>query len=361
AKCQVSVANSITSNVASEGAAGTLTLTTNRDCSWSVTSNAAWAQLPADASGQGSATVDYKVMANPDAILRRAILEVNNTQLTVTQDAALCRFSVSPQSATVPAIGGSVTVALATLNGCTWTAASDASWLTVASAASGTGSASITLRAPENPGVERTATVRSAGQTIPVTEEGSIIAPPPTPAPIPTPVPAPGPPTPTPTPPPAPTPTPTPVPTPPPPPPTPAPAPCSFALSASSARVGASAGTATVAVTAASGCAWTAASNATWITIASGSAGNGNGNVSIAVAANAGAERSGTLTIAGQTFTVTQTAAECTFTVTPATQSFATAGGSGTVHVEASQSSCSWTASSAAAWITLAASGATGS
>src|SRR5262250_2347529 len=71
AKCQVSVQNSITASVAAAGATGTLTLTTNRECSWTVTSNAAWAQLSTDSSGQGNATVTYKVLANPDAITRR--------------------------------------------------------------------------------------------------------------------------------------------------------------------------------------------------------------------------------------------------------------------------------------------------
>ena len=55
-------------------------------------------------------------------------------------------------------------------------------------------------------------------------------------------------------------------------------------------------------------CSWTAASNAAWITVTSGATGNGNGSVAFAVAANLGASRTGTLTIAGQAFTVTQAA-----------------------------------------------------
>jgi len=80
-KCQVTVENSLSTNVPSAGAAGTLELTTNRDCTWSVTSNAAWTQLGGDTSGQGSATVSYKVLPNPDAIVRRATIDVNNTQV----------------------------------------------------------------------------------------------------------------------------------------------------------------------------------------------------------------------------------------------------------------------------------------
>ena len=54
-----------------------------------------------------------------------------------------------------------------------------------------------------------------------------------------------------------------------------------------------------------SGCPWTATSNASWITITSGS--SGSGPVSYSVLTNTStSQRTGTMTIAGQAFTVTQ-------------------------------------------------------
>ena len=54
-------------------------------------------------------------------------------------------------------------------------------------------------------------------------------------------------------------------------------------------------------------CGWTARSNASWITITSGSNGKGPGSVVYSLAANLSAsERTGTLTIADQTFTILQ-------------------------------------------------------
>ena len=53
------------------------------------------------------------------------------------------------------------------------------------------------------------------------------------------------------------------------------------------------------------GCAWTAVSNVPWITITSGN-GVGNETVQYSVASNTGGVRTGTISIAGQTFTVTQ-------------------------------------------------------
>ena len=82
---------------------------------------------------------------------------------------------------------------------------------------------------------------------------------------------------------------------------------CSFSISPTSASVAAAGGTGTVTVTATAGCSWSAISNASFITVTSGALGNGNGSVGYSVAANtATTSRTGTLTVAGQTFTVTQ-------------------------------------------------------
>ena len=81
-------------------------------------------------------------------------------------------------------------------------------------------------------------------------------------------------------------------------------------------------------VTTSGGCSWTGVSNNTsWITVTSGSSGTDDGTVSYTVAANTGAARTGTLTIAGLTTTVTQAGA-CAYTVAPTTQSVLVGGGS---------------------------------
>jgi Zn-dependent metalloprotease len=82
---------------------------------------------------------------------------------------------------------------------------------------------------------------------------------------------------------------------------------CTFSINPTSASVAATASTGSVSVTATAGCSWSAVSNASFITITSGSSGTGNGTVNYSVAANtATTSRTGTLTIAGLTFTVTQ-------------------------------------------------------
>jgi hypothetical protein len=82
---------------------------------------------------------------------------------------------------------------------------------------------------------------------------------------------------------------------------------CSYAIAPQSVTVPANGATQTLNVVASNGCPWTAASNASFLSITSGSSGSGSGSVSYQVTANSGPTRSGTLTIAGQTFTVTET------------------------------------------------------
>lgn len=67
-------------------------------------------------------------------------------------------------------------------------------------------------------------------------------------------------------------------------------------------------GNGSVAVTAPPGCAWTATSNVPWITLTGTVGGSGNGPQTYSVAPYTGRlRRVGTLTVGGQTFTVTQT------------------------------------------------------
>jgi hypothetical protein len=137
-----------------------------------------------------------------------------------------------------------------------------------------------------------------------------------------------------------------------------APPSCAFSLAPSSQSVAADGGATSVAITATpSSCAWTAAAGVAWIAVTSPASGGGTGSgtVTLTVAANAGAARSGVVSIGGQPFTVNQAAAQqtCGFTVVPDTLTVDAPGGSASVTVTATQSSCPWTAASNASWIAL--------
>jgi hypothetical protein len=82
---------------------------------------------------------------------------------------------------------------------------------------------------------------------------------------------------------------------------------CGYTITPTSASVAAGASTSFFSVTTTASCPWTAASGASWIT--STSTGTGSGTITYSVAANTGTtSRTGTLTVGGQAFTITQAA-----------------------------------------------------
>ncbi len=220
-----------------------------------------------------------------------------------------CTFELGASSGTFTAAGGSGTVGVTAGSGCAWTAASNDGFITITSGASGSGNGTVHFTVAANSTTNPvTGTMTIAGNTFTVTQAGGGV--------------------------------------------------CTFELSASSASPTAAGGASTVGVTAAHGCAWTAASNDGFITITSGSSGSGNGTVHYDVAANSTTNPvTGTMTIAGQTFTVNQAAGvaagACTFTVTPTLIKVTDRGGKKTVSVRAKGTDCTWTAVSNDSFITV--------
>jgi hypothetical protein len=131
-------------------------------------------------------------------------------------------------------------------------------WITITSGGSGSGSGAVSYSVAANTGgPARTGTILVAGRTFTVTQDSG----------------------------------------------------CSFSLDRSSESFTSDGGTASVTVTAsAGGCFWPATSNVAWITITSGAGGAGNGPMTFSVEPTVGPTRIGTLTIAGHTFTVMQSA-----------------------------------------------------
>jgi PKD repeat protein len=84
---------------------------------------------------------------------------------------------------------------------------------------------------------------------------------------------------------------------------------CTYTINPTTKSFDASGGNGTVNVSVADGCNWTATSHTGWVTITNGNnSGSGNGQVTFSVAANTSVARSGSMTIAGRPFTVSQQA-----------------------------------------------------
>jgi pseudomonalisin len=133
-----------------------------------------------------------------------------------------------------------------------------------------------------------------------------------------------------------------------------------FTLGTSSVNATAAGGGGSVAIAAPSKTStWKAVSNTSWVVITGAASGTGSGSVTYMVAANAStAARTGTLTIAGLTFTVNQFAATCTYTITLGALTGSSTGATGSIAVMA-PTGCAWTAVSNVSWTTIK-SGATG-
>jgi hypothetical protein len=219
--------------------------------------------------------------------------------------------TLNPASTSIGAAQANGSVSVSAGGGCAWSASSGASWISVTSGASGAGTGTVAYSVTANTGTtSRTGTLTIGGRSFTVTQAGASSS-------------------------------------------------CTYSISPSSASVAAGASTGSVATTTSAGCSWAASCAANWITIASGGSGNGNGSVTYSVAPNTGSSaRTGTMSIAGKTFTVTQAAgtSTCQPAVTPTTATVPATGGSTSFSVTAGPG-CGWTASSSQSWATIAAGG----
>ena len=124
---------------------------------------------------------------------------------------------------------------------------------------------------------------------------------------------------------------------------------CSYALGSSGASVSVAGGSGSVQVTAGSTCAWSVTSNASWITVSPGS-GTGTANIGYSVAPNTGSgARSGSLTIGGQIFSVTQAGGSCTYALSSASQTFSSGSGSATLSITTG-AACTWSVAPSGSW-----------
>lgn len=269
-KCQISVTN-FTQTFTASGGSGSATIEAARECTWSAASQAPWIALSSK-DGTGSGTLTFSVAANQAPQGRSGALNVNNQQLTVSQEPAPCRFSVSPLAQQVSAAGGTLSVAVSAMSGCTWTASSPTPWISLAGSG-GNGSGTLVFTVAANPDAERTGTFVVAGQTVSVIQAAA--APTPTPGPTPpTPPPAPG---------------------------------CDFTVTPAALSFAAAGGQAALQVNTSSGCTWQASPSASWLTL-SPADGRKSETVTVSASANTGAPRTATIFVAGQTVQVTQDA-----------------------------------------------------
>ncbi|MET0623332.1 MAG: Calx-beta domain-containing protein, partial [Pyrinomonadaceae bacterium] len=279
-------------SVGAAAASGSVSVTTGAGCAWSASSNVPWLSVTSGATGTGSGTVGYTVAANTVNLSRTGTLTVADQTFTVTQAAGVCASS-SPISFGQTANGTLSTTDCRAVNQSgsyadRYTFGGTAGQQIVISLSSAAYDTYLYLYAPNGtlaasdddgggntnsriPAVSGAFTLPATGTyTIEATSFTSGVT-----------------------------------------------GPyaltlqsvCTYSISPTSQSFASGGGTGSVAVTAPAGCAWTATSGSSFMTVNSGASGSGNGTVGYTVAANASTStRSGTLTVAGLTFTANQAA-----------------------------------------------------
>ncbi len=157
----------------SSGGAGTVGLTTSSGCSWTAMSNAAWLIISSNSNGSGTGSVAYSVTSNLTSSSRSGILTIGGKILTVNQAGVACTYSLSPSSQSFTPAGGTGTLTVSASSGCSWSASSQASWITIQSGSSGTmNGAKIYTVASNSGNSSRTGTLTVAGTPLTVTQQG---------------------------------------------------------------------------------------------------------------------------------------------------------------------------------------------
>lgn len=308
AGCTYSIAQASV-NLAYTAGIGTISTTAGANCAWTATSDAPWASITSGGFAFGSAAVGYSVIANPTTSARTAVFTIAGQSYTLSQAGAPAM--ITPPSASFASAGGTGTVAVAaTLTTYSWTAVANAPWITITGGGTGTGNGTVSYSvAASTSGTIRTGSISIAGQLFSVTQTG--VAP-------------------------------------------------TFTFSPSSPWTLPSLanGWSVSVFVSPADAQWSATSNASWITITPAFPTIGNATVQFGVTDNtAAAPRTGTISVGGSVYTITQLGSS-TLSLSSTSTTIGAGSAVGSVNVNTFVG-ITWTATTNAAWLTIT-SGASG-
>jgi hypothetical protein len=127
---------------------------------------------------------------------------------------------------------------------------------------------------------------------------------------------------------------------------------CAATLSPTSQNAAAAGGTYAVSITVSQGCEWSAVSTESWVTMMRGS-GSGSGSAAYTIAPNTTSSgRSARIRVGDEAIAVTQSPADCTYSVDPSFANVHAAGGTIELRVE-TKDGCTWSAATHDPWISL--------
>ena len=257
--CEVKLANYSIEFPAS-GGDGSVLVSAPAACSWNATPNVSWIRIAGGSSGQGDGEVSFTVDSNTTAQNRNGLIVVGGAVYAITQKAANCTFSMTPTSATFPSVGGSGTIAIST--NCSWQAATSAPWIALGANSGGAGDTTLTYTVSANSASQtRSGVIMIAGANFSVSQAGKAAS-----------------------------------------------GECTYSVSPVSGSVSGLGGSGSFRVISSKGCDWTPIASADWLKVG-WNAVDGTGMVTYTADFNPlNRERTATILIGGQTFTLTQSA-----------------------------------------------------
>lgn len=175
--CSFQVAPAATA-IGVTGGTVNVTVTTASQCSWTAQSNSPWLSISSGASGTGNGVAVVTGAANPDPSARSGGVTVAQQALTFTQPARdiTCEYTTSLDSQRFGPEGGTGRIGVTATPGCRWTAIADANWVTV-SPLEGSGNGEVTFQvAPWDGVAERSTSIRIGGRTTILRQDRNVSA-----------------------------------------------------------------------------------------------------------------------------------------------------------------------------------------
>ena len=283
-----------------EGGGAAIIIIAGETENWTAVANSPWLNVTPTKSGKGSGTVTYLVSANLTADQRVGQIRINTNIHTIYQSGY--EATVLPVNATYERAGGAGAVSVTVPAGVSWTAVTNAPWISLNGRGSGLGNGTISYSVSAFLGTgSRTGTISIAGKVFTITQNG-----------------------------------------------------VSIALSPEEARVDDRSNLILFSVTALSSQKWTVIPNDSWISVITPGTGSGDSAVTLAVGENPSyQQRIGTVTVGSATLRVIQEGNRApTLAIDPPTATAGAAGAFGLIAVSATPDA-PWAAQSTVPWLTI--------
>ena len=160
-----------------DASGSTLSITVSSNISWTATTtSSSWVTVSPSSGSTGSSTLKLTVSKNANTTSRKAVVKVKNDSFNVVREIAINQkafepyINVNSKTFSVGVDGASLNATVS--SNVSWTATSDASWVTLSPSSGSSGSTTLKLNVAENTNAtSRSATIQVKNSTYNITQE----------------------------------------------------------------------------------------------------------------------------------------------------------------------------------------------